>query len=214
MKHFFTIFKTLFFILLLIKPLYANITDDLVKLSNMHKEGILTIEEFTKAKSILLQLEKIETQEEIKKIETQKVLKNKKPNVTKKIINKKKKLSSDIKIERIYTTTGSKFTTKSFEKMKLTFGDFIIYTHRPGAIKIKKISDNKQYAVIGDALSVKYYNNGQDFLDIAIDKKNKELILKINEVKVLIWKGLYVQKAEATFYQMLAMGRLPFSFLY
>ena len=56
--------------------------------------------------------------------------------------------------------------------MKLTVGDFMIYTHRPGAIKIKKVSDNKQYAVIGDNLRVKYYNNGSDFFDINVDKKN------------------------------------------
>ena len=212
MSFFLRIFKTLIFILLLIKPLSANITDDLLKLSNMYKDGVLTAEEFTKAKSILLQLKKIETQKVKEKIEKQKVPKNKKSKITKKTIDKKKQLSGQIKIERIYTTVGSKFTNKSFEKMKLTFGDFIIYTHRPGAIKIKKVSNNKQYAVIGDALAVKYYNNGQDFLDIVVDKKNKELILKINEVKVLIWKGQYVQKAEATFYQILAMGRLPFHF--
>ena len=34
----------------------------------------------------------------------------------------------------------------------------------------------------------------------------------INNAKILVWKGQYVQKAEATFYQMLAMGRLPFHF--
>ena len=96
--------------------------------------------------------------------------------------------------------------------MKLTVGDFIIYTHRPGAVKIKKRSNNKQYAVIGDNLEVKFYNKGQDFLDINVDKENKELILKINNSKILVWKGQYVQKAEATFYQILALGRLPFHF--
>jgi hypothetical protein len=96
--------------------------------------------------------------------------------------------------------------------MKLTVGDFMIYTHRPGAIKIKGLLDNKQYAVIGDKLQFKYYNKGQNFLDIKVDKPNKELILKINDTKTLVWKGQYVQKAEATFYQILAMGRLPFHF--
>ena len=96
--------------------------------------------------------------------------------------------------------------------MKLTVGDFIIYTHRPGAVKIKKITNNKQYAVIGDNLDVKFYNKGQDFLDINVDKENKELILKINNSKILVWKGQYIQKAEATFYQILALGRLPFHF--
>ena len=205
------IFRILFIIILFIKPLSANITEDLLKLSDMYNKGILTSEEFTKAKSILLQIDEIESSEKSKSNEISKDQK-KKPKIVKKIINKKKKLSSDIKIERIYTTTGSKFTNKSFEKMKLTFGDFIIYTHRPGAVKIKQISNNKQYAVIGDNLEVKFYNKGQDFLDINVDKENKELILKINNSKILVWKGQYIQKAEATFYQILAFGRLPFHF--
>ena len=204
MRYYSNLFKILFFILLMIKPLSANITEDLVKLSDMYNNGALTLDEFTKAKSILLKLEKIDSKKTSK---SNNISKNKK-----KIINKKIQSSADIKIERIYTTSGSKFTNKSFEKMKLTVGDFIIYTHRPGAIKIKKISNNKQYAVIGDKLTVKYYNNGQDFFDIKLDKKNKELVLMINNAKILVWKGQYVQKAEATFYQMLAMGRLPFHF--
>ena len=83
--------------------------------------------------------------------------------------------------------------------MKLTVGDYLIYTHRPGAIKIKGLLDNKQYAVIGDKLQFKYYNKGQNFVDIKVDKANNELILKINDTKTLVWKGQYVQKAEATF---------------
>ena len=205
------IFKILFLIILLIKPLSANITEDLLKLSDMYNKGILTSEEFTKAKSILLQIEEIESSEKSKSNELSKDQK-KKPKIVKKEVNKKKKLTDSIKIERIFTTAGSKFTNKSFEKMKLTVGDFIIYTHRPGAVKIKQISNNKQYAVIGDNLEVKFYNKGQDFLDINVDKENKELILKINNSKILVWKGQHVQKAEATFYQILALGRLPFHF--
>ena len=205
------IFRILFIIILFIKPLSANITEDLLKLSDMYNKGILTSEEFTKAKSILLQIEEIESSEKSKSNELSKDQK-KKPKIVKKEVNKKKKLTDNVKIERMFTTTGSKFTNKSFEKMKLTVGDFIIYTHRPGAIKIKKITNNKQYAVIGDNLDVKFYNKGQDFLDINVDKENKELILKINNSKILVWKGQYVQKAEATFYQILALGRLPFHF--
>ena len=171
----------------------------------MYNEGLLSKQEFEKAKSILLEIETIQTSES-KKDDIKNI-----PKISKKT-KKKSDVSGLIKIERIYVTENSKFTNKSFEKMKLTVGDFMIYTHRPGAIKIKRVSDNKQYAVIGDNLRVKYYNNGNDFFDINIDKKNKELILKINDSTVLIWKGQYIQKAEATFYQMLAMGRLPFHF--
>ena len=48
------IFKILFLTVLLIKPLSANITEDLLKLSDLYNKGILTSEEFTKAKSILI----------------------------------------------------------------------------------------------------------------------------------------------------------------
>ena len=211
MNFIINIFKVLFLIILLIKPSSANITEDLLKLSDMYNKGILTSEEFTKAKSILLQIEEIEFSENSKSNELSKDQK-KKPKIVKKEVNKKKQSTDNVKIERIFTTVGSKFTNKSFEKMKLTVGDFIIYTHRPGAVKIKKRSNNKQYAVIGDNLEVKFYNKGQDFLDINVDKENKELILKINNSKILVWKGQYVQKAEATFYQILALGRLPFHF--
>ena len=215
MRSIINILKFLFLIILLIKPLSASITDDLLKLSKMYDDGTLTSEEFSKAKKILLQLDEIESVE-IKKSEsipanTEKVKKIKK-KITKKKVNKKIKASSNIKIERIFTTSASKFTNKSFEKMKLTVGDFSIYTHRPGAIKIKKISDNKQYAVIGDKLNVKFYNNGGDLMDIEVDKKNKKLILKFNDSKTLVWKGQYVEKAEATFYQILGMGRIAFHY--
>lgn len=209
MKFFFNLLKKkiifLTIIFSFISPLNASITDDLLKLSKMYNEGLLSKQEFEKAKSILLEIESIQTSES-KKDDIKNI-----PKISKKI-KKKSDASSLIKIERIYVTENSKFTNKSFEKMKLTVGDFMIYTHRPGAIKIKRVSDNKQYAVIGDNLRVKYYNNGSDFFDINIDKKNKELILKINDSTVLIWKGQYIQKAEAIFYQMLAMGRLPFHF--
>ena len=209
MKIFFNLLKKKIIIFTVIfsfiLPLNASITDDLLKLSKMYNDGLLSKQEFEKAKSILLEIETIQTSES-KKDDIKNI-----PKISKKT-KKKSDVSGLIKIERMYVTENSKFTNKSFEKMKLTVGDFMIYTHRPGAIKIKRVSDNKQYAVIGDNLRVKYYNNGNDFFDINIDKKNKELILKINDSTVLIWKGQYIQKAEATFYQMLAMGRLPFHF--
>ena len=206
------IVKVFFFLILLISNALAGVTQDLIKLSEMYKDGLLTQEEFSKAKSILLQIEEIETSEKKEKIKPKESDKKKKQKKVVKKTPKNKEFYKKIKIERIFTTEGSKFTTKSFEKMKLDIGDFTILTHRPGAIKIKKISNNKQLAVIGDKLKIKYYNNGQDFLNINVNKQNKELTLRINNTKVLVWKGQYVEKAEATFYQILAMGRLPFHF--
>lgn len=201
------------FVLFLISSSFASITDDLLKLTEMFQQGLLTKEEFTKAKSILLEIEDIEKKEKLQKIEkpqnkiTKK--KDKKPLKKKKIT---KKTDDKIKIQRIFTTESSKFTNKNFEKMKLLIGDYNIYTHRPGAVKIKQISTNKQLAVIGDKLNVKYYNGGRDILNIEVNKDLQELVLNINNARVLVWKGQYVQQANASFYQILAMGRLPFHF--
>ena len=127
-----SLFRILLLILLLIKPLSATITDDLLKLSDLYKKGLLTTEEFKKAKTILLKIEKIKTSNDLK-------IKKKDKKIVKKS-NNKDDFSNDIKIERIFSTDSSKYTNKSFEKMKLSIGDYIIYTHRPGAIKIKKKS--------------------------------------------------------------------------
>ena len=203
------ILKIIIFVVFLISSSFASITDDLIKLTEMYQQGLLTKEEFVKAKSILLELEVIEKEEKSQSKITKK--KDKKPVINKKITSKKI-IGDEIKIKRIFTTESSKFTKKNFEKMKLEIGDYNIYTHRPGAIKIKQVSTNKQLAVIGDKLKVKYYNKGRDTLNIAVDEESKELILKINDIRVLVWKGQYVQQANATFYQILAMGRLPFHF--
>ena len=78
--------------------------------------------------------------------------------------NKKKKdkpkLSSlgKVKIRQWGKTKASIAENKNFEKMEMVIGDYRIYTHRPGGIKIKRISDKKQLAVIGDNLKVKYSN--------------------------------------------------------
>ena len=34
---------------------------------------------------------------------------------------------------------------ENYEKMEMLIGDYRIYTHRPGGIKIRKISDNKPF---------------------------------------------------------------------
>lgn len=195
------------FVLFLISSSFASITDDLLKLTEMFQQGLLTKEEFTKAKSILLEIEDIEKIEKSQNKITKK--KDKKPLKKKKIT---KKTDDKIKIQRIFTTESSKFTNKNFEKMKLLIGDYNIYTHRPGAVKIKQISTNKQLAVIGDKLNVKYYNGGRNILNIEVNKDLQELVLNINDARVLVWKGQYVQQANASFYQILAMGRLPFHF--
>ena len=55
----------------------ATIADDLTKLNNLYKEGAITKEEFSKAKSILFKSESTETKTENKKSETKKKEKKK-----------------------------------------------------------------------------------------------------------------------------------------
>ena len=55
----------------------ATIADDLTKLNNLYKEGAITKEEFSKAKSILFKSDSIESKSENKKTETKKKEKKK-----------------------------------------------------------------------------------------------------------------------------------------
>ena len=58
----------------------ANITDELLKLSEMYKEGLLSEDEFKKAKSILLEINEI-TKEETKLSSKPKIKDNKKKKI-------------------------------------------------------------------------------------------------------------------------------------
>ena len=59
--------------------------------------------------------------------------------------------------------------SKEFEKKELIFDDYRIYTHRPGGLKIRRLSDNKQLVVLADKFRIKYYNNGEDIFDFKLD---------------------------------------------
>ena len=50
--------------------------------------------------------------------------------------------AADFEIRRF-----AKSSKKSYDKMEILFGDYRIYTHRPGGVKIRRISDNKQLVV-------------------------------------------------------------------
>ena len=53
------ILRVILFVVFLIFSSFASITDDLFKLTEMYKQGLLTKEEFSKAKSILLEIDNI-----------------------------------------------------------------------------------------------------------------------------------------------------------
>ena len=73
----------------------ANIAEDLTKLNNLYKEGAITKEEFSKAKSILFKSESTESKTETKKTETKKKEKKKVKKSKKEKIEKKRKERGD-----------------------------------------------------------------------------------------------------------------------
>ncbi len=179
--------------------LYSDITDQLIKLSDLYEKGSINKEEYTKAKSIILQMEE-NSKQAIKKAKN---LKQKKDT----------RLIKTIEIKKYKDNVGE----KSMELMEMTIGDFRVYSHRPGGIKVRRISDGQQLLVISDNLKVAYYGDSKDkdIVDLihnTEDKTKPTLTLKIKKIPVLRWEGKYVAKHRATFYQVMALGNKPFQY--
>ena len=84
------IIKVISFIVLINGFAHANIVEELTSLNNLYKEGAITKEEFTKAKSILLQnKDKEENKKKIEKVKKKKIETKKKNKIVKKIEKKK-----------------------------------------------------------------------------------------------------------------------------
>ena len=178
-------------LMLCTKSFAADVTEQLLKLEGMYQRGSITQEEFLKAKSILLKID-LTNKEKIEKI--------------KKDSNKTKNL--EFKVRKFKSNVGS----KDFEKMELVFGDYRIYTHRPGAIKIRRLSDNKQLIVLRDKFKINYYNDGEDIFDFNLDLENQKISMELNGIKILHWEGRYVEKHRAHFLQMFVLNEQPFHF--
>ena len=101
---------------------------------------------------------------------------------------------------------------KSFEKKELIFDDYRIYTHRPGGIKIRRLSDGKQLAVFSDKFKIKYYNDGEGLFDFILDEKTEKIYLKFMGVELLKWEGRYVSKHDAHFFQVFTTNDEPFHY--
>ena len=101
---------------------------------------------------------------------------------------------------------------KAFEKKELIFDDYRIYTHRPGGIKIRRLSDGKQLAVFSDKFKIKYYNDGEGLFDFILDEKTEKIYLKFMGVELLKWEGRYVSKHDAHFFQVFTTNDEPFHY--
>ncbi len=173
------------------KSFAIDVSDQLLKLEGMYGRGSITKEEFLKAKSILLKID-LTTSDKVEKI--------------------KENLDKPKKEEFIVRKFASNVGTKHFEKMEMIFGDYRIYTHRPGGVKIRRLSDGKQLAVLSDKFIFKYYNGGEDIFDFELDEEKKKISMKLNGAEVLHWEGRYVEKHRTHFFQMLVLGEQPFHF--
>lgn len=190
--------KILYFLFLitslLIRPTFADdLKTKINQLDKYLKEGLISQSDYSEAKEALIKLEKIKSKRE----KAQKAALNKKKNENQKFVIREFKKQPK--------------GTNEFEKMEMTFSDFRIYTHRPGAMKIKRISDGKQLAVIGDNLKIKHFNNSNELITFekATDTKS---VLKIGDVPILTWDLRNVKKHQANFYQVLGLGTKPFHY--
>ena len=126
--------------------LSEKVTRQLEVIQKLLNDGILTQEEYDKTRQNLLEKAK-----------------NKKVEITE---PKKSTLSPKITIGK-----SNKIT---WEKAEIIYGDYRIYTHRPGGIKIKRISDEKLLVVISDNYKIKYHNDGEGIFDINVTRKERE----------------------------------------
>tara|TARA_B100001250_G_scaffold243199_1_gene209044 strand:- start:44 stop:973 length:930 start_codon:yes stop_codon:yes gene_type:complete len=101
---------------------------------------------------------------------------------------------------------------ETYEKMEMLFGNYKIYTHRPGGIKIKRLSDNKQLVVFSDKFKIKFYNEGDKIFDFILDEKKENISVRYNDIELFSWKGKYVPRHQAYFFQILTYDNKPFHY--
>ena len=185
----------------------TQLEKELEVIKKLYNDGLLTKDEYERTRDLLI--EKDTTREEKK-------------------ASKLKPYELNIKIKE-----GDK---KNWEKTEIIFGDYRIYTYRPGGIKVVRISDEKRLAQITDNLKVKYFNNGQSVVSAKINKKGRpsmeslgktlgqkkekakhnpddnKLELFIEGDKILHIEGRYNKKYHAMFYQVLTRDFKSFHF--
>ncbi len=127
----------------------TQLEKELEVVKKLYDDGLLTKDEYERTRDLLI--EKDEAREEIK-------------------TSKLKPYELNIK-----SKVGDK---KNWEKTEIIYGDYKIYTYRPGGIKVIRISDEKKLAQITDNLKIKYFNNGQTVVSAKINKKGRPTIVE------------------------------------
>ena len=101
---------------------------------------------------------------------------------------------------------------KNYEKMEIIFDDYRLYTSRPGAIKIRRISTDEVLVLFSDKFKIKFFNDGESLFNFILNEQNQRIKLEYKEKTILHWEGKYIKKHNANFYQILAQGYIPFHF--
>ena len=101
---------------------------------------------------------------------------------------------------------------KNYEKMEIIFDDYRLYTSRPGAIKIRRISTDEVLVLFSDKFKIKFFNDGESLFNFILNEQNQRIKLEYKEKTILHWEGKYIEKHNANFYQILAQGYIPFHF--
>ena len=107
-----------------------------------------------------------------------------------------KKLESEVNQQENYKYTVRKYQSNSqnqWEKMEFLIDDYRFYAHRPGGMKIKRISDGKTLAILSNKFNIKFKNGGEELFVI---KKYKENVLKSKESKIEIVNQVNKLKAQ------------------
>ena len=154
----------------------SDLDKQIAVIDKLYADGVLTEDEYLNTKKILI--DKDSTKEFIEK-----------PTISPLTVN-------------ITKDPGR----KAFEKAEIIFKGYRIYTHRPGGIKVVRLSDNKRLVQITDNLKVKYYNNGESVIEVKTTKYTppnleEEAKEKIQELKDLLSgkKKLFGKKEKAKF---------------
>jgi len=127
----------------------TQLEKELEVIKKLYDDGLLTKDEYEKTRDLLI--EKGEEREEKK-------------------LKKLKPYTLNVKSKK-----GDK---KNWEKTEIIYGNYRIYTYRPGGIKVVRISDEKRLAQITDNLKIKYFNNGQSIISAKIQLKKRDTVFE------------------------------------
>ena len=62
------------------------------------------------------------------------------------------------------------------------------------------------------SFKIKYFNDGEDLFDFILDEKEEKISIRYRDREIIHWEGRYIDKHNAYFFQMLALGHKPFHY--